>query len=716
MKGIITAAGSIGVLMTAAPAVGQEAPNEPPTGEIVVTAQKRSERLLDVPMSINVATGETLKAAGIQSTADLQQISPGLVAANSGAFAFTPTVRGISSSGTSPGDEANVSVYLDDVYIGAPLAGLFDLKNIERIEVLQGPQGTLFGRNSTGGAIRVVTRAPSFTPEGELSADYGFDFNELRVGGYVSGPLSEKVAASVSANYVNNDGYVKGISVNEGKRFARSDNWNVRAKLLFRLADNFEATIAGDYSNRDDDAVYAVVPVGDQNSSRSVPGAVLAGPLEYSGSTAPVAKVKSRGLSLDMTWDTFAVTIRSITAYRRANGVYQTDRDRINVPGGAAGFGQGQKTFSQELNFSGPSTGTLAWIAGLYYYSSDAYVSNFDSYIGDAPSGAISSSFASDVKTKSYAGFGELTLNATERLHFTLGGRYSSEKKELNFRDLIRAAGLRTGADEHSWDSVTYRAVARYEIADDSNIYASVSSGFKSGVYNSYAFPINRVDPEKITAFEIGAKAKIGEIRLSAAAFHYNYSDIQVQAQNNQNNVLVISLQNAAKASVTGYEGSIAGPIGDHFDFNLGFSALPNAKYDDFTAAQIYFSNATGGATSIVPFDASGSRIVRAPKFQGNARIGYKQELFSGMLRANLSYSYRSGFYWQAANSVHEPSNGILNTKLSWTDPADKLTYSVWAENLTNEKYSMYTTIGTIGVSAAYAKPRLIGVGVDYQF
>src|SRR5690606_18800905 len=171
---------------------------------LVVTAQKRVERLLDVPMSITAVTAEQLSESGIGSTRDLQQIVPGLTAVNNG-LGFVPVLRGISSQGTSPGDESNVSTYLDDVYLGAPLTGLFDLADIERIEVLKGPQGTLFGRNATGGAIRIVTRTPSFTPQGSASVDYGFDYDEVNVTGYLTGPISESIAASLSLAYREGD-------------------------------------------------------------------------------------------------------------------------------------------------------------------------------------------------------------------------------------------------------------------------------------------------------------------------------------------------------------------------------------------------------------------------------------------------------------------------------------------------------------------------------
>ena len=224
-------------------AVAQE--GAAPLEEIIVTAQKRQERLLEVPMTVAAISGTQLTEGAVVSTLDLAQVTPGIVMTNNG-LAFSPSVRGVSSSGSTPGDETNTSIYLDDVYIGSPLASYFDLADIERIEVLKGPQGTLFGRNATGGAIRIVTRSPSFTPQASLSTDYGFDFNETKIDAYLTGPFSDKVAGSLTGSYRKGDGYIDGIGPNEGRHYADPDNYVVRGKMLFRPSESFQATVSAD--------------------------------------------------------------------------------------------------------------------------------------------------------------------------------------------------------------------------------------------------------------------------------------------------------------------------------------------------------------------------------------------------------------------------------------------------------------------------------------
>jgi iron complex outermembrane receptor protein len=696
--------------------------------EVVVTAQKRSERLLDVPMSISAISGEQLAESGIGSTRDLQQVTPGLVTVSNG-FAFTPAIRGVSSVGTSPGDETNVSMYLDDVYLGAPMGGLFQLKDIERVEVLKGPQGTLFGRNATGGAIRVVTRAPSFTPHAELSADYGFDFKTLMLGGLVTGGLTDVVAASLTGAVSNDDGYVEGIGpAAQGQRYAKDKLQSARGKLLFNISPELQATVTADLSNRKSNQIYAWSSKTGRNGNETNAAAVIPTGFHYSGSTVPHADMKTGGGSIDVTWTPSSkFTLRSITAYRDARGNFQTDSDRINLSAGALHLEQKQHNFSQEFNFSGPADQTVSWIAGLYYYHSNAGNPYFTAFTNDAPDGTVGSSFTDVVRTDSYAGYGELTWNATSDLHLIAGGRYTSEKKHFNFNDQVRAAGLRAADVEETWRSPTYRGVARYDLTNDANVYLSVSNGFKSGVFNAYALPAVPVKPEKIMAYELGAKARLAGITFSAAAFAYDYKDIQVQGNTLFNGSFVVTLANAAKAKIRGIELSANGAITDSIGFNLGLSALPKAEYTDFPAAQVFTPNyerpdlaapgaPSGASTNNVAFNASGSRVIRSPKTQADAGLTYKDEMAGGDAAVSINYAYTSSFYWQPGNFTREDPYGILNARISWTESSGHYTFSVWGNNLTDEQYSFYSTASLVGEVDSLARPRELGIGVSAKF
>ncbi|GIX29642.1 MAG: TonB-dependent receptor [Porticoccaceae bacterium] len=687
-----------------------------PIEEIVVTAQRRSERLLEVPMSITALSGQALVDAAITSTGDLGLVTPGLTTVSNG-LAFTPAVRGISSSGTSPGDETNVAVYLDDVYLGAPLAGLFELKDIERVEVLKGPQGTLFGRNATGGAIRVVTRAPAFEPGLEVSADYGFEYDLVKLGTYATGPLGEQLAGSLSLYYAADDGYVEGKSPQlAGDHFARTDDQGIRGKLLFDPGGRFRATLAADWSERDDDRLFILIPRHRRSAYENRPGVILPAPFEYAASTRPIFSVENWGISLTAEWQLPRLgELKSITAYREVDGLYQTDTDRTNLSVASLRLRQTQDTLSQEFILSGSADEALSWLAGLYYYDSDAAAPFFNSYSGDAPHGPLAFQFHSQVDTRSLAGFGELTYSPAERLHLTLGARYTDEQKDYRYRDFLGAA-----ADEgEGWSSTTWRAVARYDLGEAANVYLSYSTGFKSGVYNAYGLPTTGpVDPEELEAWELGAKGQLGTLTFTAAAFRYDYSDIQVQGQSFlPDGTWVVSLTNAAEAEIEGYELTLAGPLTDSLSFHLGYAGLPKAEYDRFPTAQVFlFNPATGGTDVVVPYDASGSRIIRAPKHQGTASLVHETAAFGGTLRASLTYAYNDGFYWQPGNLTPEGSFQVLNARIAWSDESGRYTVALWGENLNDATYSLYTPTTAAGISDAYAQPREVGIGISARF
>jgi iron complex outermembrane receptor protein len=709
---LATCLGICGVTAAAAPAIAQDSPS---LQEIVVTAQRRSERLVDVPMSIAAMTGDDLVASGITSTGDLQQLTPGLVTPNVG-LSFTPAIRGVTSVSTSPGDETNVALYLDDVYIGASTAGLFELADIERIEVLKGPQGTLFGRNATGGAIRIVTKSPSFTPEAELSAEYGYKYDRWKLSGYGTTPLSDTVAVSVAVNYVDDDGYIKGVGPNVGKRFAVEHSVNTRGKLLFKPDETLSFTLEGDYAKSSNTGIYAWDPRAANFATRNVPGVVFGGDYEYAGSTQPLADLETYGTSLSGDWQANDfLSIRSITALREAKGLYQTDSDRTSLSTAGLRLRQNQRNFSQEFILSTPADRTVSAVGGLFYYHSRAWNPYFNTYAGNPPTGTVTSSFTNNVITDSYAAYGDVTWTPVERLHLTGGARYTTEKKDIDFNFLVRAAGLVSASDDRTWSSSTFRGVIRYDLSNDANVYASVSNGFKTGVFNAYAYPLVAVSPEKITAYEVGAKAQFDEWAATVAAFDYDYRDIQVQAQTQQNGAFVVTLSNAAKSTIRGFEATLGGHLASQLRIDLGASYIPTAKYDDYTKAQVFVPTANGNL-SVTPYNASGSRAIRTPKYQANVRLGYDATVARGKLDTSLSYSYNSGFYFQPGNFSRQTAYNIVNARIAWTEPSNRWTVSITGENLTNERYSFYTTDSLPGTVDVLGRPREVNVGVAAKF
>jgi iron complex outermembrane receptor protein len=702
------------------------AADERDSGDIVVTAQKRSERLIDVPISISVLQGDQMIKSGINSTINLAQMAPGIVTVNNG-FGFLPVIRGIQSTGTSPGDETNVAVYIDDVSIGTPIAGFFDLADIERIEVLKGPQGTLYGRNATGGAIKIVTRKPSFTTTGNVSADFGFHYKELKTTGFVTGKLTEQLAGLLSATFRTGDGFIKGTANNAGQNYGGANNYMVRGKLLWQPSSNFEAVLSGDVWRQQNNAVFISHVKNGGNPFPLIAGTIPNTPYTNAGSTQPIARLRGWGTSLDANWNApNDITVRSLTGYRHVAVNSQSDTDRTNQSIGSNQISQYQDSLSEELTLSSPANQTLTWLAGGYYYKSWASNPYFRTYSGDAPGGTIVSNFTNHMTSEVFAGFGEATLNLAERLHITGGIRYNTETKNFHWQNLVNLAAPVVDRQQ-TWDSVTWRGVARYDLSNNANIYFSASTGFKSGVYNAYSSVGIPVNPEKVTAFELGAKARLGRINFTLAGYAYNYRDIQVssytQIQVNGVPTLLLTLSNAARAKMRGMEFTADGKLGGGFSFGAGLSWEPTARYEAFTKAQVTVPLAPSGYASpfdgiisktIVPFDASGSRTVRTPEVTGNLRLSYDGDLWDGQFNGTVNTSYTGAFFWQPGNFSREDPYAIVNFRLGWTK--NRVTYSIFGNNVTDAGYRTDYVPNARGDTVKFTAREEFGVGLSYAF
>jgi iron complex outermembrane receptor protein len=302
----------------------------------------------------------------------------------------------------------------------------------------------------------------------------------------------------------------------------------------------------------------------------------------------------------------------------------------------------------------------------------------------------------------------------------TGGVRYSSETKDFFYQYLV-PSGVPATNTAHSWNSPTYRFVARYDIAENANVYASISDGFKSGVYNAYSALANPVNPEKVTAYEVGAKARVGGITLTAAAYAYEYKDIQVSAYVTVNGQLLVSLSNAASARMRGLEFTADGRIMEGLNFNVGIGWEPTAKYVNYTSAQVVqpIPGATGPVVAqvVVPYNASGSQTVRTPPFTGNIRLHYQSAFLDGQFNGDIDGAYTSAYYWQPGNYSREAPAFIANARIGWTDKNHFATYSVYATNFTNTRYFTDQVPNVLGSDTAEVAPgREVGIGLNLNF
>lgn len=676
--------------------------------EVVVTAQRREERLKDVPIAITAITGSQLAASGITNTLQLTAVTPGLNFVVNGAYA-QPTIRGIGTGVTGAGADANVSLYIDGVYQPSQVANAFELSNIERIEVLKGPQGTLFGRNATGGAISITTLAPSFSTHGQVSAGFG-SFNEYKLSGYLTGPINDKVAGDLSLLYKHDDGYVRNTLLN--KDTGKQQVFSARAKLLYRPTDNLSFTLAGAIERNSNNAIYLTKPINNNNVALRTAPSLYFPPSqdEINTDTDPIAASSTKSVSLTGRYRTSYGAFSSITSFENLKVKLLVDSDVTSIASSSNLTTLPERTFSQELNFASAFPGRANFISGVYYYSDDSTRRTVNSR---GVAGPVTQDFTVGVKTDAEAIYGELNYDVTDAVRIIGGLRYSTERKQANGTYALGGTAMLHG--DERWDALTPRASIRYRIDNRSNAYFTFSRGFKSGSFNTTTltqpYPVS---PEFVNAYEVGYKFSSGRLIANASAFYYDYSDIQVGVQTNVGGVSAGVLQNAATAKIYGVDGDVTAQLTDNWRLRLG-AAYTHATYGKYTGALLTTPRVGGGNTQ-TPGDASGNELIRSPEWMINGTLSYNKELSYGRLESSATVSYNGGFFWDPRNRVKQDPYTLINANLAWISPDKKYRLEAWAKNLTDVTYYYYVSVSTTGDSGSFQRPRTFGVSLTRYF
>ncbi|WP_294036659.1 TonB-dependent receptor [Sphingopyxis sp.] len=729
----------------AAPPADATATND--GNEIIVLAQRRAERLQDVPISVVVQSGEQLETAGVDNLRDLGAVTPGLTFQAQGNF-VQPALRGITTLVTGPGSDNPIALYIDGVYEGTQAGASIDLPDVERIEVSKGPQGTLFGRNSTGGAIQIFTKTPSFTPTGSISATAGlYDGSgssrssyDLGVKGYVSGPIvADKIAASLSFAYRNVDGYSTNIvydslptAIQNAYGSDRMD-WlksvTLRGKLLFTPTENVSVLLSGYYMHRKSDHGSAGLPVGGLTAGAFYPDAVFGTrPFEYAyDAPDPLTEIKNYGGALKIDIDTGAGTLTSTTSYTLSRHRERVDVDASYSPQCLAAAPmtfaciafadtQPNDNFLQDILFTSEQMGRLKFVVGGNFFSSNGDLSGVISdFSGGAQPGAPAVVYnplliaTTRVKTRAYGIFAQADIDLTDQLTLTAGLRYSYEKK----KGYITFFGSPfTNFANPSWDSFTPRLGLRYALDGRSNIYATFSKGFKSGI-----LPIltvgDPVNPEKITAYEVGYKTAQPGYSLNLAAFFYDYKDLQIQSFTGT----TIIPTNAASARIFGVEFDGSVDLGSSLTARGGVTWMPKADFRSFPNAAGYRPVITAGGLPSVVADVSGQRLVRAPKVSAVASVTYTGRVGSGDLTITPSVHYSSQFLpYDAFDLLVQGAYARVAAEIAYKPDNSGLRLALWVHNLTNAKSFSSTTISAGAARATYEEPREFGITVGYDF
>jgi len=693
--------------------------------EITVTAQKREENIQKVPITIDAFAAATLEQSGVSSPQDLQAVVPGFVTQQRAGSA-APSLRGVGSIDPTFTSEGVISTYVDGVYVPFMGAGTFSFNNIERIEVLKGPQGTLFGRNSVGGLINVITRNPALEFGGKVEVGYG-SFDTMQAKSYITGGLTSNLAADLAVVYTD-QGEGWGRNLDTGREIGFTDNLGVRSKWLLDL-DATQLVLALDYNKNEEDSSIAISPYSPEDNL-TVPFPTIASRggdfYDKTGRGRQSNEVEQGGASLRISHEMDFAVLASTTAYRRAVQHEFFDQDMT----AATLLNIEQKLrsndFSQELQISSPSGGSMSWIVGAFYLHHDA---NLDPQNVTLPIGNFQ--LIANQTTESLAGYAQATLPITSGTNLTLGARYTQDEQSYTTTPLhpIAVPAPAPLSDSIKFPKATWRVALDQELGADAMVYASYSRGFKSGQWNPTVPPVpTSTSPEVLDAYEIGLKSALFDrrLQLNLSVFDYDYQNIQY------NRIVGNALEaiNAANATLRGAELSLQIAASGKLHAALGAVYLFEHEYTDFPAGQFFAPNPGYPTTPCfngAPFfgvtplcaataDMSGNTIIQSPELSLSGALNYDMPTAIGDLQLNATANYTSKIYRTIDGSLTEPSQVLVNAQIRLELSSAPLALIGWCKNVTDEEIHAFGAAINFGYIGAATAPRTFGLSAEWSF
>ncbi|WP_395397261.1 TonB-dependent receptor [Novosphingobium sp. BL-8A] len=732
---------------TAADAVNApQAANEPTqTSEIYVTAQRRSERQLDVPITITSVTDQALTNAGVRQLSDLSKVVPALRFDKSGVYT-QPTIRGVGTAITTSGGGPNVATYVDGFFSPSAAATDFQLMKVQSVQVLKGPQGTLFGRNTTGGAILVTTADPSETPGGEMKISYG-RFNTVEVQGYATSGLAPGLAFDVEGLYRRSDSFQTNI-IDDNDHVGKYNRWSVRTGLKWEVSPDVSVLLRYMHSKTDDPSALMHNAFVDEDGTRWIYQYTPTG--YYATKPNQVALQPSDGIGAQSNSDIIQGTIKadlgfanltSYTQYRDERVTSVQDLDATALPIFTIRIGSNSKTFTQELLLNSKAGSPLQWTTGVYYFRNrDTWPT--DAKLGTAP---FVRNGESGTLTQSIAVFADATYEITPQLFLTAGARYSHDwVDDAYFLKALTAAVYedangnpvpfpanvplytRFDVPKLTNDRVTPRVVLRFKPNDESSIYASFTQGYKAGLLNVGGYSYRPVKPETINAYELGYKYAKGGISAELSGFYYDYKNLQVSSFQ----AGTARITNAASSEIYGIEGQVSARVTSDFTVSAG-AAWTHARYKNFPNAPFYqFCDPTVtdktspvicgalGPGSLVETttDASGFKMQRSPEFTANLAASYGLDLANGRLTLSGNLYYTSSFYFGIAEQFKQSDYALLGLRAEWTDASDKYSIAIFGENVTDKRYRSAVNYASLGIGSVWAGPATYGATFGVKF
>jgi len=677
---------------TALPLTPEASVTDPvPWDEVLVTARKTEEDVQDIPMSVQVLSSAFLDEVDLTRLIDLQFNVPGLVVNNLGLNGAGFSLRGVADQG---GSSLSVATHLNGVYLGNSTLSIARMFDLDRIEVLKGPQGTLYGRNATGGSVNFHTRMPEDEFTAGIEAAYG-SFDTGRVQGHVNVPF-DKGAFRLAGIVSEGDGFIRN-SVDD-RRFAENDFRGLRASLLLSPTDELRIDIMAQRVSDDGASGELWLPRPDY----------LVDPSDIRLTTVtlsnPFLHTETDNVSVNLEYAVGFATLRSITGYA-ASEVHDLD-DCAGLPflsGCVRSVMPASHTqWSQELQFLSGNGTSADWLVGAYIYT-DESSSNFYQFTPVLnPDPTINRSSATE--ETAYAAFGQATWHLSNRWSVTGGLRLNNEEHRLSTMGTGTQDSPTLVSAAESWHRLSWRLDLQYALADDVLVYAGVATGFKSGGIG--ILPLGVLDsfgPEDLTAYETGLKSQWMDRRLTlnGTAFYYDFRDLQVSTFTFTGTELVFETDNAARAEIYGIDADGAFRVSDRLSLSGGVVWLPKREFVE------YRNDRTGDTLS-------GNRLARAPEWTATAAVTYDQPLRRlGGLAARLEYNYRSDFFYTTDNDPQfaQDGFGLVNVFLTFEPSNGRWYVFASGRNLGNVDY-----FNQVFIQASPGYPDTYELGFGYRY
>lgn len=698
--------------------------------KVVVTAQKREETVQEVPASISVLSGDKIRDTSLQSANEVTRFIPNASAGTTEGHGRPRWwIRGLGTGDQGANTVSPVGIYVDDVYIANISATGFPLFDQERVEVLRGPQGTLWGKNTTAGAINFISRKPTFERSGYAKASYG-NYDDRVLEGAISDALvADRLAARLSFRHQGRDGYNENIADSNDRGALEDDA--ARLQFLAYINDDLEANLNLHARSYHDTGGYSTVSYGLRPDGSNRFGYRIdpkQGKVNYNAKYE--VQIDQVGTNLNLNWQLGDLTLTSISAFEHFTRDGFSDADNTPQELQRSYAYADSQQWSQELRLASPREDRLNWVVGLHYFNEDLDSRNASAALNNPFIPRYYNNLSYNQGTESYAVFGSSTFRFTEDFSVTAGLRWTRETKDIDLRRVQNqgqanfsnpdwwkpgsvSSALVANAvqdERNTWSDWTYDLTPEYQISDNARVYLRYAYGFRSGGYNTGATSqetVATVNPEYLTSYELGVKSEWldGRLNANAALFYYDYEDIQLNIVSAVNNQTVSRLANGAEGEAYGAEFELeAVPVQNlHLNFALG---LLHTEFTDYTSGNN---------------DYSGNKFVRAPNVSAVIGADYRIPLqVGGALVLATDWNTRSRQYFFSNDQSQNMRTGgytLGKARITYELPGDTTQVSAYVSNLTDKEYRNHTLPGgfqTAGVM--FGDPRTFGVSVTTEF